>query len=61
MNKIEKDYAPKEYKQGWRFVVWVEDCDDYFTTYERAKEHYDEWIEQGYDGVHLMEVTDNEN
>lgn len=51
----------KEYKQGWRYVVWVDGCDDYYTTYERAKEHYAEWIEQGYDGVHLMEVSDNEN
>ena len=24
----------------------------------RAKEHYEEWIEQGYDSVHLMEVSD---
>jgi hypothetical protein len=23
--------------------------DDYYTTYERAKKDYDEWIEQGYD------------
>lgn len=55
------DFMSKEYKQGWRYVVWVDGCDDYYTTYERAKEHYAEWIEQGYDGVHLMEVSDNEN
>jgi hypothetical protein len=36
--------------------VWVGGCDDYYTTYERAKEHYDEWIEQGYDGVHLLKI-----
>tara|TARA_R100000084_G_scaffold104733_1_gene61591 strand:- start:284 stop:484 length:201 start_codon:yes stop_codon:yes gene_type:complete len=58
VKKVKKDYAPKEYKQGWRFVVWVGGCDDYYTEYERAKEHYDEWIEKGYDDVHLMEVTD---
>jgi hypothetical protein len=38
----------------YKYVVWVGGCDDYYTTYERAKEHYDEWIEQGYDGVHLF-------
>ena len=46
------------YNKGWRYVVWVGGCDDYYTTYERAKEHYEEWIEQGYDSVHLMEVSD---
>ena len=50
-------YAPEKYKQGWRYVVWVGGCDDYYTTYQRAKEHYEEWIEQGYDGVHLMELS----
>ena len=40
------------------YVVWVGRCDDYFTTYQRAKEHYEEYIEQGYDDVHLMEVSD---
>lgn len=43
----------------YKYVVWIGGCDDYYTTYERAKEHYDEWIEQGYDGVYLQEV-DNE-
>ena len=25
----------------WRYVVWVGNCDDYYTSYKRAKEHYD--------------------
>ena len=45
-------------KESWRYVVWVGSCDDYFTTYQKAKEHYDEFIEQGYDDVHLMGVND---
>ena len=45
--------------KGWKYVVWVGGCDDYYTTYERAKEHYDEWIEQGYDDVRLEEVCDD--
>jgi hypothetical protein len=43
---------------NYKYVVWVGSCDDYFTTYQRAKEHYDEFIEQGYDDVHLMGVND---
>ena len=57
MDKLKKYYAPQDYKQGWRYVVWVGGSDDYYTSYKRAKEHYKEWIEQGYDNVHLMEVS----
>ena len=45
----------------WKYVVWVGGCDDYYTEYERAKEHYDEWIEQGYDDVHLLKLEENEH
>tara|TARA_R100000541_G_scaffold29847_1_gene38974 strand:+ start:3726 stop:4124 length:399 start_codon:yes stop_codon:yes gene_type:complete len=31
-----------EYTQGWRYIVWVGGVDDYFSTYEEAKQHYDE-------------------
>jgi len=58
MIKIKKYYAPEAYKESWRYVVWVGGCDDYYTTYERAKEHYDEWIEKGYDGVYLERLED---
>ena len=44
-----------------RYVVWVGGCDDYYTEYERAKEHYDKWIEQGYDDVHLLKLKENED
>jgi len=40
----------------WKYIVWVGGVDDYYTTYERAKEHYDEWIAQGYDEVILEEI-----
>ena len=40
-------------KESWRYVVWVGGCDDYFTTYKKAKEHYDNWIDEGYDDVKL--------
>ena len=43
---------------NYKYVVWVGGCDDDFTTYQRAKEHYNEFIEKGYDDVHLMELND---
>jgi len=47
-----------EYKLGWRWIVWVGGVDDYYTNYERAKKHYDEWIEEGYDFVQLEEIKE---
>ena len=38
---------------NYKYVVWVGGCDDYFTTYKKAKEHYDNWIDEGYDDVKL--------
>ncbi len=43
-------------KENWKYIVWVGGVDDYYTTYERAKEHYDEWIKQGYDDVILEKI-----
>ena len=43
-------------KENWKYIVWVGCVDDYYTTYERAKEHYDEWIKQGYDDVILEKI-----
>ena len=33
-------------------------CDDYYTSYRKAKQDYDKWIEQGYDDVHLEKVSE---
>ena len=41
----------------WKYIVWVGGVDDYYKTYERAKEHYDEWIEQGYDDVIIERLS----
>jgi len=43
----------------YKYIVYVGGCDDFYTTYERAKKHYDEWIEEGYDDVHLVEISDD--
>ena len=48
-----------EYKQGWRWIVWVGGVDDYYVDYDRAKEHYDEWIEKGYTEVQIEEISEN--
>ena len=45
-------------KNQWQYVVWVGGVDDYYTTYAKAKEHYDEWVEKGYDDVVLLECWD---
>jgi hypothetical protein len=42
----------------YKYVVWVGSCDDYYTSYKKAKQDYDEWIKQGYDDVHLEEVSE---
>ena len=47
--------------QDWKYIVWVGGVDDYYTTYERAKEHYDEWIEQGYDEVIIEKIEERDN
>ena len=44
--------------EEWKYVVWVGACDDYYVDYEQAKKHYDEWIDKGYDDVHLQALSD---
>ena len=44
----------------WKYIVWVGGVDDYYTTYERAKEHYDMWDKLGYDELILEKIDDNE-
>jgi len=47
-----------EYKQGWKWIVWVGGVDDYYVDYSTAKKHYDEWIEKGYDQVQIEEILE---
>ena len=44
-------------KIDWKYIVWVGGVDEYYTTYEKAKEHYDEWVELGYDDVFIEVIT----
>ena len=41
---------------NWRYIVWVGGVDDYYTTYAKAKEHYDEWIAKGYTDVIIEKI-----
>ena len=41
-------------KNQWQYIVWVGGVDDYYTTYATAKNHYDKWIERGFDDVILQ-------
>ena len=47
-----------EYKQGWRWIVWVGGTDDYYKNYEDAKRDYYEWIDKGYDDITIEEITE---
>lgn len=47
------------YNQGWRYVVWIGGCDDYFTNYEDAKLEYDIWKNEGYDEIGIEKLTIN--
>ena len=51
----------KEYSKGWRYIVWIGGVSDYYTTYERAKEHYDKWIKKGYKDVKIEKIKRNKN
>lgn len=43
--------------QEYKYIVWVGGVDVYLgNIYKRAKECYDNWVDQGYDDV-ILEVT----
>ena len=54
MNEEVTNETTLNYK--YKYIVWVGGVDDYYTTYERAKEHYDEWVAKGYDDVIIQEI-----
>lgn len=50
MGKI-NHFSAHDYK--WNYIVWVGATPDYYVNYKDAKRAYDEWIDEGYDDVHL--------
>ena len=49
----------QDYKNGWRYIVWVDGNDDYYKTFSLAQMDYHNWREKGYD-VCLTEIQKTE-
>ena len=45
----------------YKYVVWVGGVDDYYDSYTKAKQDYDQWVGQGYDDVHLLKLKENKD
>mgnify|MGYP003126847465 CR=1 FL=1 len=46
-----------DYKNGWRYIVWVGSVDDYYVNYKDARRDADEWKDKGYDNVLIEELS----
>jgi hypothetical protein len=46
----------QDYKDGWRYIVWVGGNDDYYKNYKDAKRDADEWKAKGYDDVIIERI-----
>jgi hypothetical protein len=51
-----EEHIDQDYKDGWRYIVWVGGNDDYYKNYKDAKRDYDEWEDKGYDEIYLEEI-----
>ena len=49
--QIENELANK-----YKYIVWVDGCDDYYTNYNDAKRDADEWIAKGYDDIIIEQI-----
>jgi hypothetical protein len=45
-----------DYKNGWRYIVWVGGNDNYYKTFSRAQMDYYNWVHKDYDDVFLTEI-----
>ena len=48
----------QDYKDGWRYIVWVGGNDDYYKNYKDAKRDADEWKDKGYDDVIIERIKE---
>jgi hypothetical protein len=48
----------QDYKNGWRYIVWVGGVDDYYKNYNDAKRHFNEWKDKGYDDVIIERIEE---
>ena len=46
----------QDYKNGWRYIVWVGGNDDYYKTFSRDKMYYQYWFHIGYDDLVITEI-----
>jgi hypothetical protein len=45
-----------DFKNGWRWIVWVGGNDNYYKHYADAKRDYYEWLDKGYDDVAIERI-----
>ena len=45
-----------DYKNGWRYIVWVGGNDDYYKKIADAKKDFEYWVDDGYDDVFLTKL-----
>jgi|TARA_Y100000289_G_scaffold62420_1_gene71595 hypothetical protein len=46
----------QDYKNGWRYIVWVGGNDDYYKKIADAKKDFEYWVDDGYDDVFLTKL-----
>ena len=46
----------QDYKNGWRYIVWVGGNDDYYKKFTDAKKDFEYWVDDGYDDVFLTKL-----
>jgi len=49
----------QDYKNGWRYIVWVGGNDDYSKKIADAKKDFEYWVDDGYDDVFLTKLLPN--
>ena len=42
----------------WKYIVWAGGVDDYYTTYEKAKDAYDMWAQLGSDELIIEKIEE---
>ena len=44
-------------RKKWNYIVWVGATPDYYVNYDDARRAYNEWVDEGYDDVQLLQGT----
>jgi hypothetical protein len=51
----------QDYKNGWRYIVWVGGNDNYFKKLRDARKDFEFWTNDGYDDVCLCKIKPDGN